>query len=549
VGELEVDVAIIGGGLGAVSAALAALERGARVAITEPTTWLGGQLTSQLVPLDEHFFIETTGANESYRRFRSDLREHYRRYYPLTDAARADPRLNPGAAWVSPLSVEPRAALAVIESRLTPYVAGGHLHMLMRTCPVAAETEQDHVRAVIVEGEEGTQTTIRAAVFLDATEYGDLLALAGVEFVSGREARADTGEPHAAETADPTDMQGATWCFVVDHIDGDDHTIEKPADYEYYRSWAPPHRYGVPVLDFRAGINAEGSARRVDRFEVNPDDDPFLVDLDHRNMGRSPDLWTYRRIAARRQFVPGAYESDIVVINWTSNDYVGGPLFGVDDAAVHQRRAKELSAALLYWLQTEAPRPDGGAGWPGLRLRPDIAGTDDGFAMAPYVRESRRLRARTTIREQDISVALRGERGAVTYSDSVGVGHYYWIDRHPTTGGNSGSGGLPHPFQIPLGALIPVRVRNVLPAAKNIGTTQITNGSYRVHPVEWSIGEAAGSLAAFAVRGGIEPPDVLDDPRHLRDYQEDLDRHGVQRRWPDGLLWSATADTKKETGR
>jgi hypothetical protein len=45
-----------------------------------------------------------------------------------------------------------------------------------------------------------------------------------------------------------------------------------------------------------------------------------------------------------------------------------------------------------------------------------------------------------------------------------------------------------------LGALIPIRMENLLPAAKNIGTTHITNGCYRMHPVEWNIGEAAGAL-------------------------------------------------------
>ena len=51
----------------------------------------------------------------------------------------------------------------------------------------------------------------------------------------------------------------------------------------------------------------------------------------------------------------------------------------------------------------------------------------------------------------------------------------------------------------PLGALIPVRAENLLPANKNIGTTHITNGCYRLHPVEWSIGEAVGALAVIAL--------------------------------------------------
>ena len=84
---------------------------------------------------------------------------------------------------------------------------------------------------------------------------------------------------------------------------------------------------------------------------------------------------------------------------------------------------------------------------------------------------------------------------AALFSDSVGVG-WYAIDIHgqatdvvytaPTK-----------PFQIPLGALVSRHLDNLLAACKNIGTTHITNGCYRLHPVEWNIGEAAGALAAF----------------------------------------------------
>ncbi len=538
--ELTADVVVIGGGLGGVSAALAALRAGRSVIVTEPTRWLGGQLTSQLVPTDEHLFVESTGANASYRRFRAELRDFYRRWFPLTDEAAADPHLNPGAAWVSPVSVDPRAAVHVIEDALLPYRATGRLTVLMQTSPVAATTDGDRVHHVTVRSVvTGQETGLSAPYFIDATELGDLLAIAQVEHVSGREAQADTGEPNAAATADPTDMQSVTWCFAVDHVDGRDFTIDRPQGYDFYRTWAPTHRHGVPVLDFRAGINPDGSARRTYRLDINPDDDPFAVDLDHRHMGLAPDLWTYRRIAARRQFRPGFVESDITVVNWPMNDYVGGPLFGVGDAERHWAGAKELSASLLYWLQTEAPRPDGGTGWPGLRLRADVAGTEDGFAMMPYIRESRRILALKTIVEQDVSATIRGSRGAVRYPDTVGTGHYYWIDRHPSTAGTEWPGDIPHPFEIPLGALVPQRVRNVLPACKNIGTTQITNGCYRLHPVEWSIGEAAGALAAYCLDNTTEPHAVATAPGLLADFQDHLTRRGVQLRWPEGMLWSA----------
>ena len=76
-------------------------------------------------------------------------------------------------------------------------------------------------------------------------------------------------------------------------------------------------------------------------------------------------------------------------------------------AARHLQRGKQLSLSLLYWLQTEAPRPDGGAGWPGLRLRPDIVGTQDGLAKAAYIREARRIRAEGTVLEQHVCTEAR----------------------------------------------------------------------------------------------------------------------------------------------
>ena len=525
--ELHHEVAVIGGGLGGISAALAAVEQGRSVVLTEEGTWLGGQLTSQMVPLDEHRYIETDGANASYRRFRGLLRDYYRRNFPLTDAARKDPYLNPGAGWVSPVCVDPRVAVAVIDEMLAPHLASGLLRILMRTRPVSVEVDGDLVRAVQVRSAGQGELTITADYILDATELGDLLPLGGVEHVSGRESRAQTGEPGGHATADPTDMQGVTWCFAVEHLDGEDHTIDRPQRYSYWRDLQPRQLDGQHLLQFE---NRKGQRWNLD---PNTDDDPFAIDTDHRNMHEHMLLWQYRRIAARQQFEPGFLRSDITIVNWPMNDYFGGPLFGVDDAEKNWGEAKELSKCVLYWLQTDAPRPDGGTGWPGMRLRADVAGTADGFAKYPYIREGRRIQARRTVVEQDLSIQYRGDGGAERYPDAVGVGHYYWIDQHPTTGASRNPEGLPHPFEIPLGALVPNRVRNLLPAGKNIGTTHITNGCYRLHPVEWAIGEAAGSLAAHCIARGTEPHAVLDQEEHMSTFQRLLDQRGVQRRWSE----------------
>lgn len=93
--EVRCDVAVIGGGVGGYAAALAALRNGMRVVLTEETDWLGGQLTSQAVPPDEHAWIEEFGSTASYRQYRRDVREYYRKHFPLTETARSNPYLNP----------------------------------------------------------------------------------------------------------------------------------------------------------------------------------------------------------------------------------------------------------------------------------------------------------------------------------------------------------------------------------------------------------------------------------------------------------------------
>ena len=99
--EIAADVVIVGGGLGGCAAALAVLRSGRTAVLTEPTDWIGGQLTSQAVPPDEHPWIERFGASASYRKLRHEIRAHYRRHYPLTAEARANERLNPGNGSVS----------------------------------------------------------------------------------------------------------------------------------------------------------------------------------------------------------------------------------------------------------------------------------------------------------------------------------------------------------------------------------------------------------------------------------------------------------------
>ena len=528
--ETDADLVVVGGGFGGCAAALAAARGGLRVVMTEETDWIGGQLTSQAVPLDENAWVESGGGTGSYRLLRSRIREYYARNYPLTAQARANPRLNPGNGSVSRLCHEPRAGLAALEELLAPHVASGRLRILLRHRVVDAATTGDRVEAVRVRSlESGREMTLHAPLFVDATETGDLLPLTRTEYVTGSEARGETGEPHAREQADPSNQQAFTCCFAVDFLEGEDHVIEQPAEYKLWRDYVPRL---TPPWPGRLLSLVYSQPRTLQPFSMGFNPSP------------AAGLFLYRRLIDRSNFADGYFRGDITLVNWPQNDYMEGALVDVPPAEAerHVRRAKQLSLSLLYWLQTECPRPDGGMGWKGLRLRADLVGTEDGLAKSPYVRESRRIRALFTVLETHVATASRmaltgvktaADARAEEFADSVGIGSYA-IDLHPTSGGDNYIDFEAKPFQIPLGALIPQRVENLLPACKNIGTTHVTNGCYRLHPVEWNIGEAAGALAAFCAEQKTRPAAVRGRPRLLEDFQRRLTAQEVPLAWPSG---------------
>jgi hypothetical protein len=525
--ELSADVIIVGGGLGGCAAALAVARSGLRVIMTEETDWIGGQLTSQAVPPDENPWIESFGGTLSYLQLRQRIRDYYLRNFALSAQARLKPFLNPGNGFVSRLCCEPRVALAALNELLAPFMSGAKLRVLLRHKPIEAFVDGDTVKAVrLKDFESGDEVVLSAPYFVDATELGDLLALTKTEYVSGSESQKQTGEPHASAEEQAANQQAFTCCFAMDFLPGEDHTIQKPEDYGFWRDYVPNLKPPWPgrLLDWTYSDPVTLAPKKL---ETDPE--------------KSTGLWAYRRIADKSLFTPGTYPGDISLVNWPQNDYLLGNLTGVSEAEAnrHLRSAKQLSLSLLYWLQSDAPRADGGTGWKGLRLRPDIVGTADGLAKQAYIRESRRVRAEFTVLEQHVSTEFRAremkvptnEAKALEFPDTVGIGSYR-IDLHPTTGGENYLDISSLPFQIPLGALLPVRVENLLPACKNIGTTHITNGCYRLHPVEWNIGESVGLLVSYCRSNRMKPRQVRADTSALRDFQNLLSAEGIPLSWP-----------------
>ena len=504
--EREADVLVAGAGLGAVAAALAAADRGATVVLAGPSRRIGGQLTSQAVPPDEHPWIERFGCTARYRALRDGIRAYYRAHYPLTAAARARGHLNPGAARVSALAHEPRVAEAVLEAMLAAHRSSGRLEVLLEHDLSAADVDGHRIRAVTAG-----DRVVHAAMVIDATENGDLLPLTGAEHVTGFESREETGEPHAPAVAQPDNLQPVTACFAIDHLEGEDHTIPRPAGLldlqprgarPAHQPPGPPHAAPEPAR--RPGRGRPGSRRSGARPR------PVAVPPHRRSRQLHPrrvrERHHARQLAAER--LPGRQRD-------------------------RGRRRAPRGGRPAAQPQPPALAPDGGRACPGLRLRGDVVGdTPDGLAEELYIRESRRIRGELTVVEQDIAHAVRGDRGAVAYPDSVGIGAYR-IDLHPSTGGDPYIDIACCPFRIPLGALIPVRLDNLLAGAKNIATTHITNGAYRLHPVEWNIGEAAGHVAAVCAGRGTVPRAVRADPQALDELQRELVRAGVELAWPD----------------
>lgn len=491
---------------------------GLKVILTEETDWVGGQLTSQAVPPDEHPWIEQFGCTARYRAYRDGVRAYYRQHTPLLPFEIGNLKLNPGGGWVSRLCHEPAIGVHVLTEMLQPAVASGNLEVHLNRVPVSADASGDEVQSVTFRDlTSGKETTIHAAYVLDATELSDLLPMTLAEYVVGAESKRETHEPHAVDgPAEPDNIQGLTWCCALAHDEGSHRVIDQPAQYEKWKTYWPPF-WPAPLLGFEVLHAHTGAKVHLPLFST----DWYA-------------LFPYRQIVRPEIFAAGYAPHPVTIVNWPQNDYFEHSIIDVDEQVAQSRLqdSKQLGLSLLYWLQTEAPRHDGGTGYPGLYLRPDITGTADGFAKSPYIRESRRFQTRFTVLEQHVAAYTNeGRDRAFDFPDSVGVGAYR-IDLHPSTNGCNTIDTSTLPFQIPLGSLVHVRMRNLLPACKNLGVTHITNGCYRLHPVEWNLGEAAGLLAGFCLQRRTEPAAVLEDTSLTREFQSLLVAQGIEIEWP-----------------
>lgn len=531
---LQFPILVVGGSTAAYAAALGALQAGAVVCLVQPQKVLGGQFTAQalpasddaplmapkaLVPADQRDPNQLeNGEFFCISRAQRQFRDRQRQLQPVAGRVIH----NPGGSWVSHFSVTPVVAAIALNQGIEPYLKTGRLTIIpfaesAQVLTQDVEGKYRRVTGVVFQDlENGRSFTVNGDVVIEATDLGDLLELGKIESRIGQESRSETGEAILPEEPRPLCQQAFTFCAVVEKALSP-VSIPAPAGYGI-KPWLDPKFF--PSTFWLKGKNG---------WEAKAFFDP---------MG----MFRYRRL--QRSIEDGTvHDQDVSVMNWGTsplgpdapqgcgNDYLfGAVLTGVSRQERQQvvARGRDRAQAYLHFLQANAA--------PTLAPRGDLTWTADGIALEPYIREARRGVALTTVRHEDVAAKFfPGAVRARSFEDSVGIGQYHYLDFHPNEApghvdlGKDGNRSLP--FTIPLGALIPIRTDGLILSAKSIGTTHITNSAYRMHPIEWAIGEAGGHLAAFALSQGVQVRDVAKDRRLKRQFQGHLASFGIPLFW------------------
>ncbi|MEG4301424.1 FAD-dependent oxidoreductase [Microcoleus sp. D3_18a_C4] len=455
---LKADVLVVGGGTGGTAAAVQAARRGAKTILVSEFPWLGGMLTSAGVsaPDGNELAAFQTGLWGAF------LRELQQR--------------QPGGldwGWVSFFTYDPRTGAEIFAD---------WVKCLPNLQWICGQKAQDVLwEESRISGVRFADFTVSAKITLDATELGDLLALADVGHRWGWEFQAEWGEPSAPAASNALtqrySVQAPTWVAILQDFGKGAAGPEIPA----------------PPID-------------------NPD--RFIGAWD----GYTPEQFlNYGRL-------PGG----LLMINWPirGNDYGEGVDRLIASEASRQEFLQESlwhTQSFARFIQTQLGRRYGLA----QNIFP-ISTIDNqqnssllsSFALHPYYRESRRLRGISTVKEQDILPIVGGRVAKLPINsegicETIAIGNYA-NDHHYTSGDiplqpkslRWGGRWTGTPFTIPYSALIPASTDGLLVCEKNISVSHIANGATRLQPTVMNIGQAAGMAAALCAESGCQPREL-----------------------------------------
>ncbi|MCA1990917.1 MAG: FAD-dependent oxidoreductase [Coleofasciculus sp. S288] len=439
---------------------------------------------------------------------------------------------------------------------------------------------------------------------VDATETGELIGLADVPYRVGIDPRTHLEPSSSSVGGNPYCTQGFTYTFAMEATE-EPQTHQMPSFYPQYQ---PYYSYELPRLaDFglvftyrRIWSPQEGEATRFGGINFTA---PAPEDISMQNWtwgndyrpGNPEDNFVYTReqLQATNQLAPGGWMGGLRTDALRKGEEISKGYFywlveGTTDSQLGEG-VKKQHPNNRFLSGLDSPM-----------------GTVHGLSKYPYIREGRRIIGRPSygypegfmVWEIDISrrdykedyyrqtlspqmyrdlrTALAGREAfsivagqkapeevnrrtrSSIYPDSVGIGHYA-IDFHPCMTlsppeapgntereGERQGAGQAYPFQIPLRAMIPQKIDNMLVAGKSIATSHIAAAAYRVHSFEWSSGAAAGTTAAFALEKGIAPYELVDElPRQepqLRVLRQRLEQSGNPTAFPDTSIFNENWD-------
>ncbi|MGF1524279.1 MAG: FAD-dependent oxidoreductase [Leptolyngbyaceae cyanobacterium] len=527
---LSSSILVVGGSTAAYSAALTSLRQNLDVCLVQPQKVVGGQFTAQALPASDDGDLLRTAASTSgldgeyfaISRTQREFRERQRSLQPV----KGRPARNPGGSWVSNFATSPVVAATAMNEAIAPYLENGRLTLIPFAEPVKVFFDRSgpfkRVTGVLFEStEDRRRFTVNAQVVVEATDLGDLLEVGEIESRVGQEARYQTGEGLLPDDPRPQCQQSITFDVLVERTQATQGIpVGPPAGYD--------HEPWLDTNEFTSNFYTRNSRQQWTKWE-------FFSDF---------GIFRYRRVQRIQSHEKQVFPGDVTVINWGTssepdryccgNDYRPGRLVGVsrEERQLHVQRARDRARAYIHFLQNN--------GVPDLKPRGDLTWTSDGIALEPYIREARRGVATTTVRHEDVAATFfPNQARARCFDDSVGIGQYHYLDLH----GNDekghitpkGSDVIALPFSLPLGALVPQRTDGLVLSAKSLGTTHITNAAYRMHPIEWAIGEASGWLAVFAVWTGLQPRALATDKTQVRKIQGFMARNQVPIFWFDDV--------------
>ena len=358
--------------------------------------------------------------------------------------------------WVSNTLFEP----SVGNKKLKELASEKNLSIWYKTTWKDVKKIGDKWNVTVQKGKK--KFVIETKLIIDATELGDVMATVGVPYSIGMDARSETGEEFAPEKANDI-IQDLTYVVVLkDYGPNANKTIPKPKGYN-----ADEFKHSCDVSDPASHDSPQNDCYRMMQY------------------GRLPN--------------------NKYMINWPKS---GNDIYLNIIEKTPAERAKALEEAklhtlrFLYYLQTEL-------GFKNLGIADDEFPTKDKLPMIPYHRESRRMKGLATLSLNHVSNPYN--QPDALYRTGVAVGDYT-IDHHHLKNPDAPAIDFVKikvpSYNVPLGALIPASTDGLIVAEKSISVTNIVNGASRLQPVVLTIGQAAGALAATAIKNNTQPAKV-----------------------------------------